>query len=305
MRWYISSKGDTIGPIEGSEVIDRLRTARVDSDAFFRDEASAAWVPITQTPFANSAAGASAAAAPLVANAPTTPVQPPSGGEGLGYAILAAPFFSGVLVWLWIANMNLLQDPSGSLLFLSVVTILGTAILMSVEASQLGMGTRDDSRGKKGTGPVAWFFGACLCWILVFPWYLAQRRLYGRKSLVLGGIAVALFFVGSSGAVGAAIESRKAQIRANLESFALPATLGGSSRVGVAPDFSMDRIKQKVATDAVNQYNMAKRGGSAVDVCVHAGFVAAAYLQANDETNYQAWKQTQKTDCQAAGVPGL
>jgi len=39
------------------------------------------------------------------------------------------------------------------------------------------------------------------------------------------------------------------------------------------------------------------------DVCVHAGLVAAAYLQAKDEENYREWKATEKTDCVAAGLP--
>lgn len=135
------------------------------------------------------------------------------GSDALGYVILAIPFFSGVLVWLWIANLNILQDPSGTLWALTLVTIGATALLMSVEASQLGMGTRKDSHGKIGTGPVAWFLAACIMWLIAFPWYLAQRGRYGRKSLVVGGIFVALFFIGSAAAVGSAIDAQKTRIQ--------------------------------------------------------------------------------------------
>jgi hypothetical protein len=65
----------------------------------------------------------------------------------------------------------------------------------------------------------------------------------------------------------------------------------------------MDKIHNKVADDAVEQYNIAKRGGDKMQTCVQAGFVAAAYLQAKDETNYNKWKDIERTDCEAAGVP--
>jgi hypothetical protein len=66
---------------------------------------------------------------------------------------------------------------------------------------------------------------------------------------------------------------------------------------------NLDNINQKVASDAVDQYNIAKSSGSSVDACVHAGLVVAAYLQAKDETSYQQWKSTQSIDCGNAGVP--
>lgn len=65
----------------------------------------------------------------------------------------------------------------------------------------------------------------------------------------------------------------------------------------------MDRIEDQVAQDAVNQYRMAERNGNPIDVCVHAGFVAAAYSQANDESNYRKWKRIEESDCREAGVP--
>jgi hypothetical protein len=72
-------------------------------------------------------------------------------------------------------------------------------------------------------------------------------------------------------------------------------------------DFSgesrLSEIHAKVAADSVEKYNIAKRQGSPVDVCVHAGLVAAAFLQAKDEGNYAAWKATEKRDCMNAGVP--
>ena len=38
---------------------------------------------------------------------------------------------------------------------------------------------------------------------------------------------------------------------------------------------------------------------------VQAGFVAAAYLQAQDTTQYNFWKSIESVDCSAAGMPGF
>jgi hypothetical protein len=65
---------------------------------------------------------------------------------------------------------------------------------------------------------------------------------------------------------------------------------------------NMEGIERKVASDAVQQYEIAKRSGTPMDACVHAGFVAAAFLQAKDEAAYQQWKQTERVDCDGAGI---
>lgn len=63
------------------------------------------------------------------------------------------------------------------------------------------------------------------------------------------------------------------------------------------------RIEWQVAMDAVKQYEMVERHGTAIDRCVHAGFVAAAFLGAQAEDRYQEWKNIERQDCAAAGVP--
>jgi hypothetical protein len=65
----------------------------------------------------------------------------------------------------------------------------------------------------------------------------------------------------------------------------------------------LSRIKQQVAEDTVKQYEIAKRNGSAIDAYVHAGLVAAAYLQAHDESNYQKWKEIEASEAVTAGIP--
>ena len=75
---------------------------------------------------------------------------------------------------------------------------------------------------------------------------------------------------------------------------------GGGMDHQVAQD--MSKIEDQVAQDAVNQYNIAVRQGDAMQICVQAGLVSAAYLQAKDEPNYQTWKRAEQKDCKRAGV---
>lgn len=67
-------------------------------------------------------------------------------------------------------------------------------------------------------------------------------------------------------------------------------------------DQEMAKIENKVAEDAVREYEIAKSGGDAMDIYVHAGFVAAAYIQAKDEYNYKKWKEIEKEDGKRAGI---
>jgi len=83
--------------------------------------------------------------------------------------------------------------------------------------------------------------------------------------------------------------------------FAIWFYFGGGVQQQAAKD--MRDIERQVADDSVKQYEIAKTSGSAVDRCVHAGMVAAAYLQAKDDANYKIWKHTESLDCDAAGVP--
>jgi hypothetical protein len=68
------------------------------------------------------------------------------------------------------------------------------------------------------------------------------------------------------------------------------------------PEDPMQSIHNKVAQDAIDQYEIVKRNANLVNTCVHAGFVAAAYLQAKDEPNYQKWRSIEVSDCQSAGI---
>jgi hypothetical protein len=76
--------------------------------------------------------------------------------------------------------------------------------------------------------------------------------------------------------------------------------LGGGLEQQAAKD--MGNIYNQVSADAVKQYNIVKASGTPIDICVQAGMVTAAYLQAKDNGNYAAWKRTEAVDCAAAGI---
>lgn len=71
---------------------------------------------------------------------------------------------------------------------------------------------------------------------------------------------------------------------------------GGGIEQQTAKD--IQEIHNKVAADTLEQYQIAKRGGDKTQICVQAQILAAAYLQAKDEPNYQRWSAQSKTDCE-------
>ena len=137
-------------------------------------------------------------AAPGVALTPE-PQMSQTNSELLGIFLLCIPLASAVLIQFWVGSMNLLQGPGSSLSAIGIGTILLTAILIAVEANQLGVGTDNDvdAKGTKRSGPVAWFVFAIFLWIAAYPAYLYNRSRYGAKNLVVGAILVTLVFVAS------------------------------------------------------------------------------------------------------------
>ena len=65
----------------------------------------------------------------------------------------------------------------------------------------------------------------------------------------------------------------------------------------------MSHAENEVVKQALAQYDIAQRSGDPIQICVHAGFVSAAYMQAKDEGNYQKWLATEKQACRTASVP--
>ena len=63
------------------------------------------------------------------------------------------------------------------------------------------------------------------------------------------------------------------------------------------------RIERQVVNDQIEQLKIAVKHGSPADICVQAGIVTAALLQANDEAGYAEWKKVERKACKAAGLP--
>jgi len=124
-------------------------------------------------------------------------------GELFGILMLCFPVIAAMLIWFWVGSVNMLQNPNSALTFIALATVIITAILAAVEANQLGFGST--SSGKKETGPIVFFLGILLVWVISYPYYLYQRSKKGRKNLLVGGILVALVFTSSLLSTGFAL----------------------------------------------------------------------------------------------------
>jgi hypothetical protein len=63
-------------------------------------------------------------------------------------------------------------------------------------------------------------------------------------------------------------------------------------------------IYNKVLRDSIDQYNIARTsGGSNMDLCVQAGMVKAAALQAKNQEYYSRWNSIEQQRCSIAGLP--
>ena len=60
---------------------------------------------------------------------------------------------------------------------------------------------------------------------------------------------------------------------------------------------NLNQINQKVALDAVQQFDIAQKTASNPELCAQAGLVEAAFLQAKDAANYQKWQSIKKQHC--------
>lgn len=54
---------------------------------------------------------------------------------------------------------------------------------------------------------------------------------------------------------------------------------------------------QQVVDDTIKEFEIARRQGDPIQICVQAGLVAAAALQAHDEARYREWKDVEAEWC--------
>jgi len=191
-----------------------------------------------------------AGASTLMASVPEVPGDDTSGaakrrhvGETLGVVALALPGAAAVLSFFWIGNMSLLQGPESTLLGIAAATIAGTAMLVSVEAGQLGFGG-----AKRDSGPVAWFFFMLFFWIVALPAYLYRRSKYGLNNLAVGGVLVVILFLGTFALMENAIIKRQEELRSRLAAIAAPSTPPAAPEVP-SIDSQLELMKSRWVTD--------------------------------------------------------
>lgn len=137
--------------------------------------------------------------------------------ETLGIFMVLLPLISAMLIWFWVGSMTLLQNPGSTLQFLITGTVIATGVLVAIDASQLGIGSGTDKKGRKSSGPVAWAVFTLLFWFVGFPAYLGYRSRHGAKNMVVGGIAVTILFLASAIMMNGRIEEHADEIRRSFE----------------------------------------------------------------------------------------
>lgn len=150
--------------------------------------------------------------------APAAPAAPPERSEALGTLALSLPFFATGLVWFWVGEQNLLQNPSSNLFTIAVVVVVGSAVLIGLEAQSVGAGGEQDlaSDGLRRTSAGAWGGVTLFVWVVGFLGWLHRRSTYGLRNLLFPGVMFVLLFGGSWVWMFDAIESRKEAIRRTL-----------------------------------------------------------------------------------------
>jgi len=137
--------------------------------------------------------------------------------ETLGIVLVVLPI--GAAIVMWFARMFMGPNPMVTTM-LGIATVLLTAVVMAIEASQLGMGS--ETSGKRTTGPLIWFFGGVLLWVVCYPAYLFMRSRFGVANYLAGGIVAAVAFLGVSYYANSGGVPQKASIAQRREPTANP-----------------------------------------------------------------------------------
>src|SRR5262245_30761905 len=96
------------------------------------------------------------------------PLRSPRIGPALPVAALILPVVAG--------SVLLFVTSFGLVLAISAATVVGSSLLMAIDASRLG---RTDLKGRRRESPAVLFLGMCLLWIVVYPLAFFRRRHFG------------------------------------------------------------------------------------------------------------------------------
>ena len=56
-------------------------------------------------------------------------------------------------------------------------------------------------------------------------------------------------------------------------------------------------VNNEVVRDSIKGYDTARSSGDAASICVHAGLVKEACIQAHDDQCAKEWAETERRDC--------
>lgn len=71
----------------------------------------------------------------------------------------------------------------------------------------------------------------------------------------------------------------------------------------VMPNLVRKQVTSDMVSESIKSYNLVKSTGNKMDTCAYASVVATSMVQAKDVTGYKKWKETERAECQLAGIP--
>ncbi len=89
-------------------------------------------------------------------------------------------------------------------------------------------------------------------------------------------------------------------------SLALVVTMAPLAGCDAASEVQADLVDGQMnsfAKEQIEVYNIAKKNDDKMQTCTQAMAIAQIFLQSKDEQNWKIWKEKEKTDCEAAGIP--
>ncbi|MBI4028040.1 MAG: DUF4339 domain-containing protein [Verrucomicrobia bacterium] len=200
MQIYVSRNGQPIGPFTHEQVAEKIRSGDCMPTDLCWHAGLINWTPISTVLGLPAAPETMPAGMPPIAHIPPQPTRPfaqaseisaaiaipAPRSEALGIVMVLIPALSAIMALFYVDSMSLLAG-------VSAATVLLTAILVAIEASQLGFGQDKSQSGIKHASPLAWFFGVIFFWIIAFPRYLYVRRRDGE--IYTRGLLTVMFFV--------------------------------------------------------------------------------------------------------------
>ncbi len=127
------------------------------------------------------------AAGNQAANPIAVPTRPAEDTAGVPHQLLTVPFVGAALIWLHPAAAT----------WISLGTVVTTAILVFKDAKRLGIGSASDlnDKGRKRSGPGQWCAFTLLLWAVGYPSYMFARTRRAGKNFGWLGIVAALTFL--------------------------------------------------------------------------------------------------------------